>query len=78
MTTIEMYEQCEDSELKKMLGKYESFLEDAGLLIKNGKSKKEFWMKYGKDIQELYDNYMIDVHLIRMELNKRLWKNKNN
>lgn len=72
--TIELYEILDEQELKKTIKKYESFVKDVENLIENGKNKKIFWEKFGEEITSIKENWEIDIHLIRMELTKRMWE----
>lgn len=65
MKTIEIYEKTETSKLQKMLKTYENNLKKIELDI----------LKCPNDElnKEIVD-YEIDISLIRMELNKRLWQ----
>ena len=67
--TIEIYEQKKTAELQSLLKQFEIDLEDVDLLIDKSKIKGENY----DDLQNLSNDLDIDVHLIRMELNKRLW-----
>lgn len=66
--TIEIYEQKKTAELQSLLKQFEIDLEDV-VLIDKSKIKGENY----DDLQNLSNDLDIDVHLIRMELNKRLW-----
>lgn len=72
MKTIEIYERKNTAELQTLLKKFEIDLEDVDLLIDKSKIKGENC----DDLQHLSNDLDIDVHLIRMELNKRLWEDK--
>lgn len=72
MKTIEIYERKNTAELQSLLKKFEIDLEDVDLLIDKSKIKGENY----DDLQHLSNDLDIDVHLIRMELNKRLWEDK--
>jgi hypothetical protein len=72
MKTIEIYEQKDTVELQSLLKKFEIDLEDVDLLIDKSKIKCENY----DNLQHLSNDLDIDVHLIRMELNKRLWEDK--
>jgi len=67
--TIEVYEQKKTADLQSLLKQFEIDLEDVDLLIDKSKIKGENY----DDLQNLSNDLDIDVHLIRMELNKRLW-----
>ena len=66
---IEVYEQKKTADLQSLLKQFEIDLEDVDLLIDKSKIKGENY----DDLQNLSNDLDIDVHLIRMELNKRLW-----
>ena len=70
--TIEIFEQAKTAYLQSLLKNFETDLEDVDLLIDKSKSKNEKF----DDLKKLSDDLDIDVHLIRMELNKRLWEEK--
>ena len=72
MKTIEIYERTETVKLQSLLKNFETDLEDVDLLIDKSKNKNEKF----DDLKKLSDDLEIDVHLIRMELNKRLWSGK--
>ena len=72
MKTIETYEKTKTQELQILLKEYETFLENTDLLIERAKLKNENYDK----LQKMSDDYEIDIHLIRMQLTKRLWLNK--
>ena len=74
---VELYENLEDQELKETIKKYELFVEDIENLIERGKNKKVFWNKFGEEITQIKENWEIDIHLIRMELTKRMWRKEN-
>lgn len=65
--TIKKYQNTETPVLQSLLKRYE--LESENYELKNSK-------KFNNEIQKVIDDYEIDIHLIRMELNKRLWKSK--
>lgn len=69
MKAIELYEQTDTKILQSLLKEYEIFLENTDLLIDRSKSKNENY----DHLKRMSDDYEIDVHLIRMELSKRLW-----
>lgn len=72
MKTIEIYEQTETKILHSLLKEFETFLENTEVLIDRAKLKNENY----DDLKKMSDDYEIDIHLIRMELSKRLWFNK--
>ncbi len=73
MKTIEIYEKSKTSELKKLLIEFEEKSEKNELIMDYMKSIN----KNCDDLQKLNNDYEIDINLIRMELTKRLWYNKN-
>lgn len=67
--TIEIYEQTDTADLQILLKDYEDKLESNEIFMDNLKNDKQ-----NVDVfKKLSDDLEIDVHLIRMELNKRLW-----
>jgi hypothetical protein len=66
MTTFEFYETIGTSELRRLLKKYEEILESNELKIENNDIDSYNLSKENIDNQ-------IDISLIRMELNRRLW-----
>ena len=70
--TIKNYEKTETIILQSLLKEYDTFLENTDLLIERAKEKNEDC----EDLEKMSKDYEIDVHLIRMELTKRLWFNK--
>lgn len=73
MITIKIYEKTETVKLQKLLKKYENYLEKSELSLSNMESDNLY--EYEKLKNKIAD-YEIDISLIRMELNKRLWKEK--
>lgn len=73
MKTIEFYENSETKLLQSLLKEYETFLENTDLLIDRAKLKNENC----EELEKMSKDYEIDVHLIRMELTKRIWLNEN-
>lgn len=69
MKTIEIYEQSETAVLQSLLKEFETFLENTDNLINRSKSNNENY----DSLQQMSDDYEIDIHLIRMQLTKRLW-----
>lgn len=59
-STIKIYEKANTEDLQYLLKKLERCLEYAEIV----------------DDKDKINDYEIDIHLIRMELNKRLWKEK--
>lgn len=66
MRTVDIYEKKSTKELQFLLKKFEKLLEENELKIDNSKNNKE--------LKKISDDYEIDISLIRMELNRRLWK----
>jgi len=71
-STIKIYEKSETSELQLLLNQYEQKIENSEILIERfgDRLKDEDYQK----IQNAIVDCEIDTHLIRMELNKRLWR----
>lgn len=69
MKTIEFYEGEDTSKLRSLLKNYEKISEKNELLI--DKAKEEGY-NYS-ELEKESNDYEIDIRLIRMELNKRLW-----
>jgi len=69
MKTIEIYEKAETVTLQSLLREYEQLSEDTEILIDDAVSRDE---KYD-NLRKISDDYEIDISLIRMELNRRLW-----
>lgn len=69
MKTIKIYEKMEISKLKSILKQYEEGLEINELLLDELKAKKQNY----DELKKISDDYEIDISLIRMELNRRLW-----
>ena len=72
MKTIKIYEKTETVKLQKLLKKYENYLEKSELSLSNMESDN----LYDENLKNKIADYEIDISLIRMELNKRLWKEK--
>jgi hypothetical protein len=73
--TIEIYEKTETKELQILLKQYETYLENGNVLLKLfEKDKKNLIGNDFKKLKTTMNDYEIDEHLIRMELNKRLWE----
>lgn len=72
MKTIEKYETTKTIILQKLLKEYEDLLENTDINIEMCKMKNENC----SDLEKISKNYEIDIHLIRMELTKRLWLSK--
>lgn len=70
MDTIKMYEQMTTTNLQTILTSLEYLYEQNENLIECNISQNE---KY-EHLKKENDDYDIDIHIIRMELNKRLWK----
>jgi len=69
MKTIEIYEQTETSKLQSLLKEFEDKSESNEILIERAKSNDDNY----DELQKMNDDYEIDIHIIRMELTKRLW-----
>lgn len=69
MNTNENYEQTGDDELKVILKQYEELLEKNELEIDKLKETNE---KHSH-LQEISDDYEIDINIVRMILTKRMW-----
>lgn len=69
MDTIKMYEQMTTTNLQTILKSLEYLYEQNENLIECNISQNE---KY-EHLKKENDDYDIDIHIIRMELNKRLW-----
>lgn len=72
MSTIETYESTETAELQILLKEFEVLLEENELNIDKRKSKN---LDY-KKLETISNDFEIDISVIRMELNRRLWKDK--
>jgi hypothetical protein len=70
MDTIKMYEQMTTTNLQTILKSLEYLYEQNENLIECSISQNE---KY-EHLKKENDDYDIDIHIIRMELNKRLWE----
>jgi hypothetical protein len=70
MGSIDFYEKRKTSELKHLLKHYEYLYEKNEIRIDDAKFKN---LNYQK-LEEMNHDYDIDISLIRMELNRRLWK----
>jgi hypothetical protein len=66
---IDFYGNIKTEELKKMLKKYEKISEKNEILIDMAKEANDNYDELKKE----NDDYEIDIRLIRMELNRRLW-----
>jgi hypothetical protein len=69
MKTIEFYRKSETINLQCLLLDYEDRLERNELLI----DELKFQNKNYDDLKKINEDYEIDISLIRMELNRRLW-----
>lgn len=77
MKTIEIYEKTETSKLQNMLKIYEQCLEDSELKLSNIKCGMSLYLlNECEELNKKIVDYEIDISLIRMELNKRLWEEK--
>jgi len=70
MSTIKTYENTETVELQTLLKEYEELLEENELNIDSRRSNNLDIKK----LENISDDFEIDISLIRMELNRRLWK----
>lgn len=66
MKTIEFYEKVKTNKLQSLLKKYELEQNEIELNLEEN---------FNSELKNTSDDYEIDIHLIRMELNKRLWFN---
>jgi hypothetical protein len=66
---IDFYGNIKTEELKKLLKKYEKISEKNEILIDMAKEENNNY----DDLKKENDDYEIDIRLIRMELNRRLW-----
>lgn len=66
---IDFYSNTKTEELKKMLKKYEKISEKNEILMDMAKEANDSYDELKKE----NDDYEIDIRLIRMELNRRLW-----
>lgn len=73
MSTINNYEKIETVELQTLLEEYEELLEENELHVDERKNQKIDTKK----LERISGDFEIDISLIRMELNKRLWKKSN-
>lgn len=69
MGTIEIYEKTETDVLKSLLTDYENLLEENEINIDEAQYRNENYLK----LKKVSDDYEIDISLLRMELNRRLW-----
>jgi hypothetical protein len=69
---VEIYEGMENTELQSLLKKYEDFSESLELVIEDCISRGKNY----DDLKKKNSDYAIDISLIRMELNRRLWSDK--
>lgn len=72
MSTIKTYESTETIELQTLLKEYEELLEENELHIDERKANKLDCKK----LEAISNDFEIDISLIRMELNRRLWNDK--
>ena len=73
MKTIEIYEKTKTSELQSLLKQYETYIENGNLILE--RHSAEISAESMKVLKDTMNDYQIDVALLRMELNKRLWFN---
>ena len=71
MKTIEIYEKSKSDKLKKMLKFHENVSRLIDLKLRDFNLSEKQYLKY----KNISSNCDIDIQLIRMELNKRLWYN---
>jgi len=71
MKTIEIYEKTDITELQKLLTHYEAVLQYNEILIRDSETNDEYLV----ELEKKSIDYEIDINIIRMELNKRLWEN---
>lgn len=70
--TIKKYENLSTDELKDILKKYETLFDTNDKLILS-----HIYEDINCDnLRQVNDDLDIDIHIIRMELNKRLWNNE--
>ena len=70
--TIKFYRKMKTESLKTLLNSYETMLYNTDILIEESKNNNNDYTELEKKLND----YDIDVSLIRMELNKRLWVDK--
>jgi len=72
-----MYEKLGTANLRSLLNKYENFVEKIEILMEKSKANESI-MKVKEasvilsEMKKISNNYEIDIHLIRMELDRRL------
>ena len=66
MKTIEVIEKQKTKKLQSVLKKIEFEQNEIDLKLEEN---------FNSELKKISDDYEIDIHLIRMELNKRLWFN---
>lgn len=69
MKSIETYEKIETKKLQSLLLRCENNYKNNNLKLLNDKLDDSEYLK----IIKVINDQDIDIHLIRMELNKRLW-----
>jgi hypothetical protein len=75
--TIEIFEQAETAELQSSLLELETYLEDVYIILEKYESGKlDLDMETIDKAKSERIDLEIDISLIRMELNKRLWEEK--
>ena len=75
MKTIEIYEKTETNELQSLLKKFEIFLEDIDILFDRYDQSQLIDMDINiNEMKNERNDLEIDISLIRMELNRRLWE----
>lgn len=77
MKTIEIYEKTETSVLQALLKEYEEHSERNEILIDLAKENDNGDLQeISEKLQPINNDYAIDISLMRMELNRRLWNEK--
>lgn len=69
MKTFEYYEKLETKKLQKLLKTFEQIHEENEVVIDFAKSENHSY----DNLEQENKDYEIDISLIRMELNRRLW-----
>ena len=77
MKTIKNYEKTETVKLQELLKKYENCLEKLESELSNTECGMNLYLlNECEKLKNKIADYEIDISIIRMELNKRLWKDK--
>ena len=75
--TIEIFEQAKTADLQSSLLEFETYLEDIYIILEKYESGKlDLDMEVVNKAKSERIDLEIDISLIRMELNKRLWEDK--